>query len=281
MVETLSVEANGMEFSCLTAGDGDQLALCLHGFPDDATSMRPLMERLADAGYRAVAPYMRGYDPTGPAPDGDYRTTTLGADAIALAQGLGDGETVLVGHDWGAIASYAAARQAPEVLDRIVTMAVPPNFAQQMLGDPAQLARSWYIWFIQLEGFAEAAIQMNDFEFLEYLWQTWSPGWDYSDERLSAVTETFRSGDTLSNALAYYRQMIQPLVATDGGGISVPGLVLGGVDDGCIGVEYFASATDAFATDSDCKQIEDAGHFLHQERPEAVGDAMLSFLESA
>ena len=60
----LSVEANGIDFECLRAGDGDRLALCLHGFPDDAGSMRPVLERLADAGFTAVAPYIRGYAPT-------------------------------------------------------------------------------------------------------------------------------------------------------------------------------------------------------------------------
>ena len=86
----LSVEANGLEFECLRAGDGDRLALCLHGFPDDAGSMRPLLERLADAGFTAVAPYTRGYAPTDPAPDGDYSARALGADAVALAEALED-----------------------------------------------------------------------------------------------------------------------------------------------------------------------------------------------
>jgi len=70
--ERREVTANGLDFECLTRGDGDRLALCLHGFPDDAGTFEPLMAQLAEAGFTAVAPYMRGYGPTGPAPDDDY-----------------------------------------------------------------------------------------------------------------------------------------------------------------------------------------------------------------
>ena len=115
----LSVEANGIDFECLRAGAGDRLALCLHGFPDDAGSMRPVLDRLADAGFTAVAPYMRGYAPTDPAPHGDYSAGALGSDAVALADVLSGtldvaGGPVLVGHDWGAVAAYAADRTDPD-----------------------------------------------------------------------------------------------------------------------------------------------------------------------
>ena len=84
---TERVRANGIEFECLRWGDGDRLALCLHGFPDDPGTMGPLAERLVDAGFTVVAPYMRGYGPTGPAPDGRYSPGALGNDALALALG--------------------------------------------------------------------------------------------------------------------------------------------------------------------------------------------------
>ena len=107
------IRANGVHFAYLDAGQGP-LVLCLHGFPDTAWSFVPLLERLAAAGYRAVAPFMRGYPPSGPAPDGDYRVITLGRDALALIEVLGAQRAVLVGHDWGAAATYIAAALAPE-----------------------------------------------------------------------------------------------------------------------------------------------------------------------
>lgn len=135
-MNTVQVDANGLTFECWYEGTGDRLALCLHGFPDNARSMAPLLDRLADAGFTAVAPALRGYAPTEPAPDGEYSARALGADAIALAETLPESlgadldteDPVLVGHDWGAVAGYAAARADPGAFDRMVTMAVPPRF---------------------------------------------------------------------------------------------------------------------------------------------------------
>ena len=133
----LSVEVNGLAFECLRAGDGDRLALRPYGFPDDAGSMQPVLDRLADAGFTAVAPYTRGYAPTDPAPDGDYSPRALAADAVALGETLperldadADGP-VLVGHDWGAVAAYATDRADPDAFARMAALAVPPGL--QML----------------------------------------------------------------------------------------------------------------------------------------------------
>src|SRR3954468_21252852 len=98
-----TVTANGVDFSYLTWGPADgPLALCLHGFPDSAHTWRLLGPALADAGFRVVAPFMRGYAPTtGPA-DGRYQTGMLASDAIELHAALGgDERAVLIGHDWG------------------------------------------------------------------------------------------------------------------------------------------------------------------------------------
>ena len=174
------VEANGVTFECLVAGDGDRLALCLHGFPDDAGSMRPLLSRLAEAGLTAVAPYMRGYAPTDRAPDDDYSASALGADAVALAAALAEEfdtiDAVLVGHDWGAVAAYAADWTDPEAFTRLVTIAVPPGFDALLLQYPRQILRSWYMWFFQLPDVPERAIRWREFALLELLWGTWSPG---------------------------------------------------------------------------------------------------------
>lgn len=95
-----SVEANGIEFAFITAGEGP-LALCLHGFPDSAHTWRHLLPALADAGFRAVAPFARGYAPTSLAADHDYQLGALVADAVALHTALdGDERAVIIGHDW-------------------------------------------------------------------------------------------------------------------------------------------------------------------------------------
>jgi pimeloyl-ACP methyl ester carboxylesterase len=99
------VRASNINFTVLEAGEGP-LVLCLHGFPDTAHSFRHQMPVLAAAGYHCVAPFMRGYSPTEPAPDGRYDTGALSEDALGLITALGYKDAILFGHDWGAVAAY-------------------------------------------------------------------------------------------------------------------------------------------------------------------------------
>jgi len=290
MTETIT--ANGVDFTYHTAGDGDRLALCLHGFPDDARSFEPVAERLADAGFTAVSPYTRGYGPTGKPPDGDYSAAALGGDAVALADALVEredcAEAILVGHDWGAVAGYAAARQDPGRFTHLVTMAVPPAFDALLQEHPRQLLRSWYVWLFQFPGVAERLLRRRDFALVEVLWHLWSPGWDYERERLAEVVDTFEHEGTPEAALQYYRQFVNPAARrllrdgrpslADAPPIDVPGLVLTGADDGCIGTELFDRADEVFAADCRVVRVREAGHFLHRERPDVVSEEILDFV---
>ena len=127
VVRARMVAANGLEFGLLEAGTGP-LALCLHGFPDSAHTWRHLLPALAEAGFHAVAPFQRGYAPTAVPDDACYSIGALVADAVALHRVLGgDGQAVLIGHDWGAEAAYGAASFAPDRWRRVVTLGIPPR----------------------------------------------------------------------------------------------------------------------------------------------------------
>ena len=104
-----TINANGLDFACLVDGPDDgPLALCLHGFPDTAHTWRYLLPELAAAGFHAVAPFLRGYAPTSIPADGRYQIGALVQDITALHEALGGGpDAVIVGHDWGALATYA------------------------------------------------------------------------------------------------------------------------------------------------------------------------------
>jgi pimeloyl-ACP methyl ester carboxylesterase len=289
-----TVDANGISFECLRVGDGtgDRLAVCLHGFPDDAPSMVPVMVRLADAGYTAVAPYMRGYGPTDPAPDSDYSAAALGGDAVALEATLAERfdveESYLVGHDWGAVAAYAADRTDPEAFERMATMAVPPGFEAALLDHPKQLLRSWYMWLFQLSDVPERALRWRDFALIDFLWGTWSPGWDYPSNRIREVKETFRADGTVEAALRYYRDTVGPSLSSLARGdrpsledvppVRTPTLVLAGEEDGCIGPELFEHA-DEIIKECRVARVREAGHFLQQEKPDVVSDEILGFFE--
>src|SRR5262245_65534071 len=125
-----SVEVEGLDIAYLACGDDGPLALCLHGFPDSARTWRHLLPALATAGYRAVAPWLRGYAPTDLDPKGRYQNGAAVADAVALHEALGGDESaVLIGHDWGALIATGAASYEPDRWSKFVKAAVPPSGA--------------------------------------------------------------------------------------------------------------------------------------------------------
>lgn len=284
-----SVSANGVQFAYLTAGEPDApLALCLHGFPDSAHGWRHLLPALAQAGYRAVAPFQRGYAPTSVPADGCYQTGALAADAIALHDALGaDGSAVIIGHDWGASGTHGAAVHAPDRWAKVVTMAVPPGPAMAMafVTNLAQVQRSWYMFFFQ-HGLADLVVPANDLAFIDLLWSQWSPGYAAHDD-LAFVKASLRDPANLTAALGYYRATLgdgykdpalDAVQAATQGWATQPHLYLHGVDDGCIGVEVADSAAAMAPPNVRVEFVEQAGHFLHLERPAEVNARIVEFL---
>ena len=276
-VRLATVRANGLQFGVLEAGSGP-LALCLHGFPDVAYTWRHLLPALAGAGFHAVAPFMRGYAPTAVPADGAYHLGALAADAMALHEVLGgDGNAVLIGHDWGAEAAYGAAAFAPDRWRRLVTLAVPPAALDEMLfSDYEQLKRSFYqFMFRDPAGFAETVVARDDLAFLDKLWRDWSPGFQ-PGEHLARVKNCLRQPGSLAAALGYYRAAADQEAA--GRQAPQPTLYLHGARDGCIGVDLVRGAERLLAPSSRMIVIDDAGHFLHLEEPGQVNHHILSWV---
>lgn len=285
-IATSTISANGVEFGALECGTGP-LALCLHGFPDSAHTWRHLLPRLADAGFRAVAPFMRGYAPTSVPADGYFQTGALSADANALHDTLGaDSDAVLIGHDWGAPAVYGAAASAPERWSRVVGMAVPPGPAlgAAFVSDTDQLKRSWYMFFFQ-HPLSDHVVAASDLAFLDMIWSDWSPGFDATAD-LAHVKDCLRDPANLQAALGYYRATLgdgarhpdyDSIQIAGGGVLPQPTLYLHGADDGCIGPKVAESAR-TMCPWATVEIIEGAGHFLQLERPDLVGDRVVGFL---
>jgi pimeloyl-ACP methyl ester carboxylesterase len=289
-----TVEANGLEFAYLAAGPQDgPLALCLHGFPDSAHTWRYLLPELAGAGYRAVAPFTRGYAPTGIPADGAYQTGALAADAVALHKALGaDSDAVIIGHDWGAFAAYGAAASAPALWRKAVTLAVPPMNA--MLGSfftYDQLKRSFYIFLFQTP-LAEMAL---DRSFVDGLWRDWSPGYAAAAraEDVGHVMDCLAAPENTAAAIGYYRAMLDgsrhiDRYAAEQEAAARPGerpvLYLHGADDGCLGADAVLPGGDTAAVlaqlppGSRAEIVPDAGHFLQLERPADVNARILAWL---
>lgn len=278
---------NGYEAAYLTAGDGP-LAVCIHGFPDSAYSWRPQLVALADAGYRAVAAYQRGYVPSAIPDDGRYQTAALALDANAVHEALGgESDAVIIGHDWGAMAATGAAVAEPDRWRKVVTMAVPPagSAGIALLTDLTQLKRSWYMFFFQ-SLLAESLVAANDLAFIDMLWRDWSPGHDATDE-IAHVKAAMADPAHLTAVLGYYRAMLgdgykDPALETiQAGCFQVPPqpmLYLHGADDGCMGADIAEQARAMVPDSVQIQVLADCGHFLQVEQPEAVNQAIVEFL---
>lgn len=282
------VKANGIDFVALECGSGP-LALCLHGFPDTAYTWRHLLPALGAAGFRAVAPFMRGFSPTSLAPNDAYQTAALALDANALHGELGgDDRAVIIGHDWGAPGAYGSAIVEPEKWKRVVGISVPPwgAMANAFFSNLKQLQLSWYMFVFQ-HPLADFVVSANNFAFFDLLWSQWSPGYA-SDDDLQHVKKSLSDPRHLQAALGYYRATLgdgfrDPALADMQVAVQTekptqPTLYLHGRDDGCIGVEVARDAASRAPDNGSVRIVEDAGHFLHLEQPKIVNKHILDWI---
>ena len=283
------VEANGVSFHYLEAGHGP-LALCLHGFADNAYTYAELLPALARAGFRGVAPFMRGYAPTSPAPDGRYQAVLLAQDALALIDALGGGRAFVVGHDWGATAVYGAAALAPERITRLVTLgaAHPAAFRGPLATSYERHKGIWHAYFFQMP-FAEQVVAANDFAYLEAWWRDASPELDPTPV-IERVKATFRQPGVVTAALGYYRhsfhpanrdpalQALQERAST--APTAVPTLALHGTRDRPGRLEAFEGMDDLFTKGLEKVVFPGAGHFVHVERPVEVNRRIVEFFQA-
>lgn len=285
--------------TCLEWGEADDhdrpLAVLLHGFPDTAYTWRHLGPALADSGWRVVAPFTRGYAPSGIPEDGSYHVPALMDDALGLHRAYGgDRRALLVGHDWGAITANGIAASSANPFGSIVSLAVPPFSGMQPRRDEIgrwlrivvrQAGLSWYTLFNQVPRLPERSFD----RLVAHLWRRWSPGYDATTD-LAHLAAALPDDEHRSAALGYYRA--QPRVwrlpahyqrfARDWTGAPrVPLLFLQGADDGCLDARWAAQLEGRLPAGSRVGVIEGAGHFLHVERPEVVNARILEHVASS
>ena len=194
--ETIFVQANALRFACLTEGEGP-LVLLLHGFPDTAHTWDAVRPAIAARGYRAVSPFMRGYDPT-EIPEKDADQETLAHDAIGLIEALGAREAIVVAHDWGATAGYGAAALAPERVTKLVTIAIP--HPGSVSPTPGRVWALRHFMAYKLPGAADRFAN-DDFAALPAIYRRWSPAWSPPPEEFADVRACFANRASLDAAL--------------------------------------------------------------------------------
>ncbi|MCX6400775.1 MAG: alpha/beta hydrolase [Propionibacteriales bacterium] len=268
------------------------LAVLLHGFPDTAHTWRHLGPALADAGWRVVAPFTRGYAPSSIPADGSYHVPALMDDVLALHRAHdGDDRALLVGHDWGAITANGIAASDANPFAAIVSLSVPPfSTMNPRRGDvvrwlrvlPRQAGLSWYTVFNQLPRLPERSFD----RLVTHLWKRWSPGFDATDD-LAHLAAALPDDERKGAALGYYRAQprvrqlpghYRPLARDWVGEPRVPLLYLHGADDGCLDIRWAGMVGSQLPEGSRVAVIEGAGHFLQLEQPDAVNARILEYL---
>ncbi|NNN21777.1 MAG: alpha/beta hydrolase [Acidimicrobiales bacterium] len=289
-MEEITVDAHKIQLKALYSGEkSDPLAIILHGFPDSPKSWVPLGCRLVNLGFRVVIPWMRGYYPSPIDPNGQYLTGALAMDAISIHEHLeGDSRSIIIGHDYGAMALYGACAIDSSIFKAAVAASVPPagSIAEGFLNYD-QLRRSWYMFFFQ-SPFAEFAVAQNDLNFIERLWQDWSPGIS-AEEYTEDAKAALREPGHLNAALSYYKAVLNPTTPPEDLIVpqskttqisSVPTLYIHGFNDGCIGMEVAKSALKYLPENSKMEVIPRSGHFLQVESPEIFNDLVCTFVST-
>jgi pimeloyl-ACP methyl ester carboxylesterase len=293
-VDAPSVTLRGLMWKPRRDAKGAPIALCLHGFPDTAHGWRSLAPKLASAGWRVVAPFMRGYAPSTIPSDGSYHVGALMDDALRVLDAVGPtGRDVIIGHDWGAIAGAGLAAMPDSPFTKAVIMSVPPAAAFRPLGRipdagrlaahlPRQLLRSWYIMYFQLPLLPERSASWVP----ERLWRRWSPGYD-AGEDLRHVDAAIGTPESWRAALGPYRATLR---GTSPPSLyaelhrhwlappRLPTLYLHGNDDGCATSAYSEWVRHVLPPDSVVHLVDYAGHFLQLEQPDVVAKHIVDFI---
>jgi len=190
-----------LEIACEVSGpERGTPVILLHGFPDDPRTWDRVAAHLSRAGYRTIAPYLRGYGPTRFLDEHTLRSgqqAALGHDLLALMDGLGIQRAVLAGYDWGGRAACVVSALWPHRARALVSIGgynVLNVAANAKPAPPVQEHRLWYQWYFATER-GRAGLAANRREFCKLLWRLWSPNWRFDDATYERTAASFDNPD--------------------------------------------------------------------------------------
>jgi pimeloyl-ACP methyl ester carboxylesterase len=264
------LQVGGLSFNLLDEGVGAPVLL-VHGFPDDHTVWRKQVPALVAAGYRVIAPDMRGCGMSEMAPHTrDYALPNLIADLAGILDALGIERVKLIGHDWGAVISWSFAMAHPERVERYAALSVghPAAYAS---GPLEQKLKGWYVVMFQLRGITEWLIKAGG-------WASFRKFAAHPEEVEGWIAKLGRPG-RLTAGINYYRANFRLLLRPDKTRLRMP--VMGVFSDGD---RYLAEAQmrdSASYVDAPFRfeLVKGAGHWLQLDAPEQVNALLLDFLK--
>ena len=286
-----SIRTATLDIGYLESGPADGPAvILLHGFPDDVHAYDGVAPLLAADGCHVLVPWLRGYGPTrflDPATPRSGQQAALGADLRDFMDALGIQQATLAGYDWGGRAACIVAALWPERVRGLVSVTGYNIQNIAASGNPASADaeyRHWYQWYFHTER-GRAGLTQNRHDICRLLWQLWSPNWHFDDATYQRTGESFESPDFVDVVIQSYRHRygnapgdpaLEPIEQrlAEQPTITVPTIVLHGAADGVGPPENSRQHARHFTSRYERRVIPVAGHFLPNEKPEAVVQAI-------
>lgn len=276
---------NGVRLHYVEAGEGP-LVMLLHGAPEFWYSWRYQIPALAEAGFRVLAPDMRGYN-LSEKPRGarNYRLDLLVGDVLALIRYAGAEQAVIAGHDWGGGVAWTAAMRHPQVVEKLVVLNCPhPAVFLRELRTLGQLRRSWYMFFFQLPWLPEALFRAGDFATLRRtLRRDPARRGAFSGEDIERYVEALRQPGALTAMIDYYRALFRCGLrrsARELRRIDAPTLLIWGERDRHLGIRL-TEGVEAWVPHLRVERIPDASHWVQVDAWKRVNELMMGFLKAS
>jgi pimeloyl-ACP methyl ester carboxylesterase len=272
-------EVGDVQLHYVEAGDGP-LIILLHGFPEFWYGWRRQIEPLAAAGFRVVAPDMRGYNLSS-RPDGvdAYSVDKLAADIRGLIHERGAESAMLVGHDWGGSVAWVTAMNHPEVVERMAILnAAHPRKLAQGLHHPGQLRKSWYFFLFDLPEVPESIVHANRWHFFRNFLRDADPA--YTPEEMERYVEAWSQPGAATGMINYYRSSVRtPSKQAEAAirPIEAPTLVIWGQRDHYLGPELAEPDHDDVPNLDRVERLADASHWVHHDEAEQVTQLLTGF----
>lgn len=271
---------------------GSRCVVLVHGWPDSTRTWFDIAPALAAAGWRVIAPSLRGFDGTRFLDASTRRSgelVALGRDLVEFVHALKLDKPALVGHDWGARAVANAVGLEPSLASKMVSISVGYGTNDPNQPMPFEQARCyWYHWFMATP-LGEKTVRADPIGFTRTMWQTWSPpGW-YDEAEFAATAGAFDNPDWMDVTLHSYRHrwghaLGDPRYANDIAAlkplpvIGIPALVIHGGADAVNPVDSSAGKESWFSNRYHRVVLDGIGHFPQREAAPQVTKALLDFL---
>jgi epoxide hydrolase 4 len=272
-------EVGDVTLHYVEAGDGP-LVVLLHGFPEFWYAWRRQIAPLAAAGFRVVAPDLRGYNLSSK-PDGvkPYSAENLAEDVRGLIQERGAASALVAGHDWGGTAAWTLAMHHPEVVDRLAILdAAHPRKLNEGLRHPSQLRRSWYFFYFQLPGLPEHHVKANDWEFFQDFLRDAQP--PYTPEEIKHYIEAWSQPGAEAAMINYYRFAVRH-GSGDVRPVTAPTLVIWGGSDRFLGPTLAEPHPEDVPNLDRVERLPDASHWVHHDEADKVNQLLAEFFTPA